>query len=154
MMTCARQECGKEFTPCQHRQRYCSPGCRIQVERAARPGRPGRIPGMPTQTTGAVSEMAAAIDLLKRGYEVFRALSSACSCDLIALGPAGALRIEVRTGSRSPATGVLIFPRNGKKRGRGEDVLDHYAVVVGYGAEIIYVPELPAAPESPCAAPG
>jgi hypothetical protein len=98
--------------------------------------------------------MAAAIDLMKLGYEVFRALSPACSCDLIALGPAGALRIEVRTGYRSPASGELIFARNTIKKGRGEEVLDHYAVVVDYGAEIVYLPELPAAPESPCAALG
>jgi len=151
-MTCARPECGNEFTPIYHSQRYCSTGCRVQMDRLAHPGRPGRIPGMPSATTGAVSEMAAAIDLMKRGYEVFRALSPACSCDLIALGPSGPLRVEVRTGYRSPVSGALVFARNTASRGHGEDALDHYAVVIGYGAEIAYLPELPAAPESPYAA--
>lgn len=36
-------------------------------------------------TQGAVSEMMAAVDLLRRGYEVFRALSPNAGCDLIAL---------------------------------------------------------------------
>jgi len=90
-----------------------------------------------------MSEMAAAIDLMKRGYEVFRALSPHCSCDLIALGPDGALRIEVRTGYRSPVSGILQFARNGPaRRGHSEEKLDHYAVVIGYGQEIAYVPPL------------
>ena len=94
--------------------------------------------------------MVAAVDLMKRGYEVFRALSPACSCDLIALGPFGALRIEVRTGKKSLITGNLNFSRNeqlggaGKKTKRSETDLDHYAVVVHHGTEteVIYFPEL------------
>jgi hypothetical protein len=88
--------------------------------------------------------MVAAVDLMKRGYEVFRALSPACSCDLIALAGGRSLRIEVRTGIRSPVSGRVSFPRNGgtvtKNRTPGD--LDHYAVVVA-GEVALYEPPLP-----------
>jgi hypothetical protein len=107
----------------------------------------GGRPKLPTGTTGALSEMAAAMDLMMRGYEVFRALSPTCSCDLIAAKPgASALRIEVRTGQISHITGRTSFPRNGKgKDKRDESVLDHYAVVVYIGAipHVTYEPPLP-----------
>jgi hypothetical protein len=49
-------------------------------------------------TTGAVHELMVAVDLVVRGYEVFRAVSPSCSCDLIALKGGKALRVEVKTG--------------------------------------------------------
>ena len=99
---------------------------------------------LPSGTVGAMSELVASVDLLSRGYEVFRAVSSACSCDLIALGDdRKPLRIEVRTGRRSLTSGMLHFPRNGRQSTkRTEDDLDHYCVVVG-NKEIIYIPALP-----------
>mgnify|MGYP001607408067 CR=1 FL=1 len=94
-------------------------------------------------TRGAVSELRVAVDLLERGYEVFRAVSQACSSDLIALSSGQILRIEVRTGARYSPTGSLSFPRNGTGNDkRSEECLDHYAVVV-HGEPVIYIPELP-----------
>ena len=138
------EHCGVDFIPSgrnQSRRRYCSPKCgsAASVRRHFGPPR-----GLSCGTMGAISEMAAAVDLMKRGYEVFRALSPASSCDLIALGSFGALRIEVRTGQRSLVTGKLTFPRNGSGNKRSETDLDHYAVVVHHGVEVevLYVPEL------------
>ena len=37
-----------------------------------------------TATVGAISELVVCVDLAKKGYEVFRAISPSCSCDLIA----------------------------------------------------------------------
>jgi hypothetical protein len=83
--------------------------------------------------------MVVAVDLMRRGYEVFRALSPACSCDLIALGTGLIpLRIEVRTGRRSSVTGTVSYPRIRLDRA----AYDHLGVVVG-GNEIIYLPSLP-----------
>lgn len=58
-------------------------------------------------TQGAISELQVAIDLLQKGYEVFRALSPACSCDLAILKNKKLLRIEVKTAFRSP-TGKIV----------------------------------------------
>lgn len=53
-----------------------------------------------TGVRGAISELLVAADLLERGYEVFRAVSQSCSCDLVATKPNVFLSIEVRTGKR------------------------------------------------------
>jgi hypothetical protein len=88
---------------------------------------------------------------MRRGYHVFRALSPACSCDLIALAGDRALRIEVRTGRLR--RGELHFSRNREWTKRTEADLDHYAVVVydeqGGASQVVYDPALPAglAPE-------
>lgn len=50
-------------------------------------------------TVGAVSELLTCVDLLQRGFEVFRAVSPACSCDLAILKDGRLLRVEVRTGA-------------------------------------------------------
>jgi hypothetical protein len=92
-----------------------------------------------TSTTGAIGELVAGADLLRRGYEVFRGLSPACSCDLIASkGGRRPLRVEVRTGWRNAKTGTLSY----SKRPADDNKCDHYCVVVNYGEEVIYVPPL------------
>lgn len=48
-----------------------------------------------------------AIDLLFRGYEVFRSVSPSCSCDLAILKDGRLLKVEVRTGKYS--TGGKVF---------------------------------------------
>lgn len=54
--------------------------------------------GLASGTVGAISEMRAAIDLMGQGFEVFRALSPSCSCDLAVLKNGAVVRVEVRTG--------------------------------------------------------
>jgi len=82
------------------------------------------IYGMNSSTSGAFSEFIVCVDLMKRGYEVFRAVSPANSCDLIALKPGAMKRIEVRTGNYSK--GKISFAKKIEDEGRS----DHYAVVV------------------------
>jgi hypothetical protein len=86
-------------------------------------------------TVGALSELLAAVDLMSRGFEVFRALSAACSCDLAVLVDGNLIRVEVRTGKRT-ANGKLAFPRVQRDGGR-QDV---YAIVVhSLPQEILYL---------------
>ena len=63
--------------------------------------------GLNTGSTGALNEMRVCIDLMSRRIHVFRAVSPACPCDLVAINQAGLepLRIEVKTGYRH--NGVL-----------------------------------------------
>src|SRR5260370_3813363 len=49
------------------------------------------------------------VDLLAKGWEVFRAVSPACSCDLIAAKGGTLLRIKVRTRRKYP-TGKVYYP--------------------------------------------
>lgn len=54
--------------------------------------------GLSSSNAGALSELIVGADLLRKGYHVFRSLSPACPCDLIALSEDGVLlRVEVRT---------------------------------------------------------
>ena len=87
-----------------------------------------------TSTLGAVSELLASTDLLAQGFEVFRALSPHCGCDLIACRDGLALRIEVRTGQRR--NGTISFARS------SADDCDHYCVVLLDGT-LFYDPPLP-----------
>ena len=98
-----------------------------------------------TGTKGALSELLVAADLMAKGYEVFRALSPSCSCDLIANNGKGLLRIECRTGSKNPNTGIYSFAKNGMHSKWDESVLDHYAAIyyTDKGYEIQYIPPLP-----------
>jgi len=96
-------ECGNGI-PSKRRSnaKYCSSHC--QAKRSARFYRrnnPYRDIPIPTGTVGAISEFRVVIDCLSKGYEVFRACSPACSCDLAILANGVLLRIEVKTSYRN-----------------------------------------------------
>jgi hypothetical protein len=80
-------------------------------------------------TTGSVSELVAAADLMRRGCDVFRQLSYTMSCDLVAQLNGELLRVEVRTGRRT-ASGKVYCGRQGK------GCYDILAIVIGN--EVIY----------------
>ncbi len=65
-----------------------------------------------TGTKGAVSELRVAVDLLDRGWEVFRSLSPTCSCDLIARRDGVTVDIEVRSGTRNKSGTLSYSQRN------------------------------------------
>lgn len=111
--------------------KYCSSKCRRQrtMEQYVSQN-PFRSKN--SSTTGAISELRVAVDLMSRGYDVFRALSSACPCDLAILKDNELLKVEVKTAYKS-TSGKLY--KSIKKR-----KVDHYAWVLNN--EIIYEPEL------------
>lgn len=77
---------------------FCSIACRRESWQSLYPSRSGASQ-LSRGTVGAISELRVAVDLLARGFEVFRALSSNCSCDLIATQNGKLLRVEVKTGT-------------------------------------------------------
>jgi hypothetical protein len=92
-------QCGTEFTAITRLGRYCGHTCSAKhwQNRNMLPSL-GAENGISKQNVGALNELRVSIDLLQRGYHVFRALSPACPCDLIAFAPDGkALMIEVKT---------------------------------------------------------
>ena len=110
--------------------RYCSYRC-LRLHRGAARG------VLASGTVGAMAELAVCNDLMQRGFDVFRAQSPACSCDLILLGGRGPVRVEVRTGSYI-VNGKLKYSKPLRDRGR-QDV---YAVVSHTTGAIIYEPPL------------
>jgi hypothetical protein len=83
---------------------------------------------------GAISELLVCADLLKKGYEVFRAVSQHCSCDLAILKDKALVRVEVRTAFMN-GKGELNYA---KPKPEKSDVL---ALVLKDG-NIFYRPEL------------
>ena len=70
---------------------------------------------LPTGTVGTVGELMIALDLLRKGYAVFRALSPAASCDLAVLANGQLVRVEVATAHYN-ASGSPIIPRKDNKK--------------------------------------
>jgi len=129
--------CGKEITgkgSSDPRRKYCSHLCGIKHQNEQhRKLNPFANKNLSTGTVGAISELKTAKDLLIKGYEVFRAISPSCSCDLAILKKGKLLRVEVRTAYKYPS-GKIITPNVGNIR---SDIL---AKVIG--EEIIYEPSL------------
>lgn len=129
--------CGRDV-PATRRLRHartCSEGCTKKDSRARWVALQGRPP-LSAQTTGAVAELVVAADLMRRGYEVFRALSPSCSCDLAVLRDGLLVRVEVRTGNRL-TSGDVCVPLRERDKGR-HDVM---AVYVAKDAAIEYSPK-------------
>lgn len=62
---------------------------------------------------GSVGELWVSIDLMKKGYQVFRAISPASSCDLIASRNGVLKRVEVTKGQRRP-NGKITFVKHNR----------------------------------------
>lgn len=132
------KRCGSEFVTSNNRQVYCSRKCRRETTlESYRVNRPSIKPdfmndSIPTATIGAIHELVTCVDLMRRGFHVFRAQSPSCPCDLICVTSKGMLRIEVRTGHRLN-DGKLVWPIR-----LNPDAFDVLAVVL-YTSEIVYL---------------
>jgi hypothetical protein len=84
-----------------------------------------------TGHTGAASELVVCVDLIRRGYDVFRAVSPQCSCDLIAMKGINVFRVEVRTSQVLP---------NKKMRASRHGKYDILALVREW--EVVYDPPI------------
>jgi len=127
--------CGLRFTTTHREVLRCSRKCQREAER--RRYRHHHLDGISSSKIGTVNELAVIADLLRRNWEVYRAVSADAPCDLAAVVSGHLVRIEVTTGHRN-VDGRLAHPKN-KHIGTGR--FDILAVVVGQ--EIAYLPELP-----------
>lgn len=128
-LTC--ETCSKEFTNYHSHTKTCSPDCR-KIRAAKIAGKQAYVTGLPTATVGAIAEMAVALDLLRKGYAVFRALSSSCFCDLIAIKNEVIMRLEVRTGYYYSTTGTIQFPK------QAHGPIDYFAIYLPALNEVRY----------------
>lgn len=111
--------------------RFCSMRCARDWEKAEYRKRNPRTL-LSTGKTGAISELIVAADLLGRGFDVFRAVSQACSCDLAVLREGKLLTIEVRSAKKNSKGGLMYT--------KARINADHIAVVCEN--EITYEPGL------------
>ena len=95
-------------------QKYCSEHCRRIAEknkyRRANPKVTLNGVTLSTGTKGALAELKVAINLIERGYEVFRAVSPASPCDFAILKNNKMLRLEVKSRHYSPAGNEFKLP--------------------------------------------
>lgn len=129
------RRCGQTMLNVHGRRQYCSTKCAHGKSNTAPRVYLSRQLGLSTGQLGAVGELVASVDLIRRGYEVFRAVSPACSCDLIILKNGMLRRVEVRTAYRN-VNGTITYPRQTKDEGRS----DVFALIVDGG--VIYEPTL------------
>ena len=99
--------CEKDFCSVQGHAKYCSVTCRRKSE-AKKWGR-SSVTEIAAGTVGAMSEMEVALDMMNKGFAVFRALSPSCLCDLIAFKDGKTLMVEVRTGYKGE-NDLVSFP--------------------------------------------
>ena len=119
------KHCLKSFEPkTNHKQLYCSKPCSSASWRTSNSLTAQY--NLDKSTVGAINELKASVFLMEKGYEVFRALSPATSCDLIAMKSDEVLRIEVRTGYSTP-TGI---------RTRRYHQADHLLIVTPSGISL------------------
>lgn len=124
--------------------RYCTDACSRQEDKEKwKKFNPGRNI-YNRASTGSVSEMLVCADLLLLGFSVFRAVSTACSCDIICMTDGKTpFRVEVKTAYFSPS-GKLMFAMPVKQKEK-HDVL---ALVNPNTKTIEYRPPFPSTPPS------
>lgn len=105
------RNCQKGFISKRPNALVCSDECRLNW--ALGKSRRFSLDRLSNGTVGAISEMVVAVDLMKKGYAVFRSLSPACFCDLMAVKGDSSLRVEVKTGYESE-TGRVHFPKSNR----------------------------------------
>ena len=131
--TCQRPGCGLELP--KGRLLWCSRKCYDLVE-GHRRSEHNKNNGTSSRRLGAISECLVAADLLRKGFDVFQAVSDHASCDFIVLKEGVTLRIEVKTLQKS-ANGRDIFPVRYLQNGRAEVL----AFVARDGSSIVYRPD-------------
>lgn len=124
--------CKKKFRHYQPQTKCCSEECR-KLYRQYHDKRVGFFPHINGNTVGAITEIEIAADLMKKGYFVFRALSPACFCDLIAIKNNKFLKIECRTGYQSEITEHISF----SKKSHGD--VNCFAVYLANKNKIYYL---------------
>lgn len=124
--------CKNFYEAIRNNQKYCKE-CGLKKQSYRTKFNENLNANITTGTIGTIAELEVCCDLLKKGYEVFRAVSSSCSCDLAILKNGVLKRIEVKTGYRTRINS-LYYPKSNKT--------DIMAIVIHKEQKIIYEPEL------------
>jgi hypothetical protein len=128
--------CSGAFTSVMNHAKYCSRECKNKraLQWTGRYVYGGA--SIPTGTVGAISELAVAADLMRKGYAVFRALSPSCWCDLIAHKDGVMFKVEVRTAYKY--INPKGEPRVQYPRGLNGSGVDWYGLYERNSGEVFY----------------
>ena len=109
-------QCGDVLPPKSHgRRMFCGIACSAASRVPATPDLRGYSGGLVTGTRGAVSELRVVVDLMERGFHVYRAMSPSCPCDLVVWKEDGpVIRVEVKTARAHRRTGKVYFNKGAK----------------------------------------
>ena len=124
---CKCANCSKNFETYRTNKMFCCKKCNVSFSKYYT----GTNYDVPTGTVGAIQELKVSLDLLIKGYHVFRSMSPSCPCDLAILKNKKLLTVEVRTRYRNKL-GKVSYPK------KNSDNPDIWAIVVG--DKIIYEP--------------
>jgi len=131
-------ECGEKFT-WRRNKKYCCAKCM----RAANASRLAAVPGhgLSPATLGAAHELVVCVDLMRKGFSVYRSVSPSAPFDLVAARGVDLKRVEVTTGSiyYNDAEERATFRTYHNKHGQ-EHKYDILAIVTHDGA-ITYSPQ-------------
>jgi hypothetical protein len=115
-------------------KKYCGKNCKYNFSTKKFGLKKFKKSELNSTNVGAMHEMIVCVDLLKKGYNVFRSISPAASCDILILKDKHMLRIEVTTGNILSLTGKIYHPK------KDESKFDVLALVMHDGS-IVYEPE-------------
>ena len=113
-------------------RKYCSNQCSMK-NYSLRVGKM-RTLNLPSSTVGTISELEVGLDLLRKGYEVYKPLTANCSGDLLAEKSMEFKKIEVRTGWRNQINQRVMYPTQNIRA----PIL---AVFIAASKEIVYIGE-------------
>lgn len=99
------KKCEAEFSTSKSQQVFCSAEC----YRALENNQWGSGLGFSTGTVGAIAELMASVELMKAGFEVYRALSQSSSCDILGVKDGQLYGFEVRSATATKS-GKLSYP--------------------------------------------
>lgn len=105
--------CGRELIQHDGRRKYCNAKCRERLKSRKYHDANPKLPHPSSGRTGTLSECKVLVDLLSRGYDVFRSVCSSSSCDLMVTRNGKMFRVEVTTGHYVAKDKRLItYPRH------------------------------------------
>lgn len=141
------KDCGDPLIGGRKGRKFCHKDCAANYQkkqwRLLNPKSP--LGQLATGTVAEVNEMRVAIDLLSRGYEVYRAAFQGMPCDLLICGKNTWVypgnepqRVEVTTGTFT-SKGTLAHPTRDETK---YDVLAVVATEANGDTKIVYKPEL------------
>lgn len=88
--------------------KFCSPHCYKEAQRQRYQSlNPSRF-GLRPNTAGTISELRVVIDLLQKGYQIFRAVDTGAKCDLAIVKNALLKLVEVKSAHYRP-DGKVMF---------------------------------------------
>lgn len=88
---------------------------------------------IPSGSVGAMHELVVSADLIRRGFNVFRALSPSCPCDLAIIKDKKLYRVEVTTGYLTKKGIIMHINKDSNK---------YDLLVIVHNDNIIYKPEI------------